>query len=112
MRNLLSCLTLSVLCLFSQARTTTPEAEPTFAPSIQLLDEGWTFALGDAASMEADFQHGTEYFTYYCKAQSTGGSLAPIMPSFDDSDWQRVSLPHDWAVDLPYSGEASHSHGY
>ena len=28
------------------------------------LDAGWSFALGNAASMEADFAHGTQYFTY------------------------------------------------
>ncbi len=77
-----------------------------------LIDDGWTFSLGNAASMEADFTHGTEYFTYLCKAQSSNHSKSPIMPSFDDSAWQRVNLPHDWVVDLPYSPEASHSHGY
>ncbi len=76
------------------------------------IDTDWSFSLGDASSMEADFTHGTEYFTYLCKVRSADHSSSPIMPSFDDSSWQRVSLPHDWVVDLPYSGEASHSHGY
>ncbi len=78
----------------------------------ELINNGWTFSLGNAASMEADFTHGTEYFTYLCKVKSSGHSHSPIMPGFDDSQWQKVSLPHDWVVDLPYSGEASHSHGY
>ena len=77
-----------------------------------VINNDWTFAMGNAASKELDYTHGTEYFTYICKVQSSNHSHAPIMPEFDDSSWQKVSLPHDWAVDLPYSPEASHSHGY
>lgn len=77
-----------------------------------VINNDWTFAMGNAASKELDHTHGTEYFTYICKAQSSNHSHASIMPEFDDSSWQKVSLPHDWAVDLPYSPEASHSHGY
>lgn len=82
-----------------------------FGQSIN-IDAGWTFSLGNASSMEADYTHGTEYFTYLCKVRSADHSHSPIMPDFDDSSWQRVSLPHDWVVDLPYSEQASHSHGY
>ena len=77
-----------------------------------VINNDWTFAMGNAASKELDYTHGTEYFTYICKVQSSNHSHAPIMPEYDDSSWQKVSLPHDWAVDLPYSPEASHSHGY
>lgn len=77
-----------------------------------VINNDWTFAMGNAASKELDYTHGTEYFTYISKVQSSNHSHAPIMPEFDDSSWQKVSLPHDWAVDLPYSPEASHSHGY
>lgn len=77
-----------------------------------VINNDWTFAMGNAASKELDYTHGTEYFTYICKVQSSNHSHAPIMPEFDDSSWQKVSLPHDWAVDLPYSPEARHSHGY
>ncbi len=77
-----------------------------------LLNNGWTFALGDASSMKEDFTHGTEYFTYFSKAGTAGQSKSPIMQSFDDSGWERVNLPHDWVVDLPFSKDASHSHGY
>lgn len=75
-----------------------------------LMNENWTFHLGDAASMERDFTHGTEYFTYLTKA--VGQNQSPANPQFNDSTWQRVTLPHDWVVDLPYAAEASHSHGY
>lgn len=75
-----------------------------------LINDGWTFHLGDGASMERDFGHGTEYFTYLSKA--VGQNAGPANPTFNDSAWQRVCLPHDWVVDLPYAAEASHSHGY
>lgn len=31
---------------------------------------------------------------------------------FNDSDWQRVSLPHDWSVTLPFSRDYSSGTGY
>lgn len=77
-----------------------------------LINNGWSFALGNAADKQKDFGHGTEYFTYYCKVRSNNHGKTPIAPEFDDSAWQTVNLPHDWVVDLPYSGNASHSHGY
>ncbi len=75
-----------------------------------LINDDWSFHLGDAASMEADFTHGTEYFTYLTKA--VGQNQGPANPEFNDSAWQKVTLPHDWVVDLPFAAEASHSHGY
>jgi len=77
------------------------------------LDTGWTFALGHAASMQADFGHGTEYFSYYTKVMSNNENHGPASPDFrEDGAWRPVTLPHDWVVDLPYDGAASHSHGY
>ncbi len=76
-----------------------------------LFDDGWVFALGNAASPEKDFGRGTEYFTYFTKAASIHNT-GPYAPGFDDSAWKPVQLPHDWVVDLPFDREASHSHGY
>ncbi len=75
------------------------------------FDTGWKFSLGNAAQPEKDFGRGTEYFTYYTKAASIHNT-GPYAPSFDDSSWEDVTLPHDWVVDLPYAPEASKSHGY
>ena len=76
------------------------------------LDAGWSFALGNAASMEADFGHGTEYFTYFTKVMSNHENHGPASTDFiEDGSWRTVTLPHDWVVDLPYDGAASHSHG-
>lgn len=76
-----------------------------------LFDDGWKFAFGDASSPEKDFGRGTEYFNYYTKAASIHNE-GPYAVKFDDSSWKEVNLPHDWVVDLPFSPEASHSHGY
>ena len=80
-----------------------------------LLDEDWLFAFGNAASPEKDFGCGTEYFNYLTKAASVHNE-GPYSLKFDEKkwgkEWKHVDLPHDWAVDLPFSSEASHSHGY
>lgn len=75
------------------------------------LHEGWKFAFGNAADPAKDFGCGTEYFNYLTKANSIH-SEGPYSAKFNDSAWQDVTVPHDWATTLPYAPEASHSHGY
>ena len=75
------------------------------------LDQGWRFAFGNAADPQKDFGCGTEYFNYLTKANSIHNE-GPYVMKFDDSDWQEVNVPHDWVTTLPYSSDASHSHGY
>ena len=75
------------------------------------FDKGWQFAFGDASSPAKDFGCGTEYFNYLTKAASIHNE-GPYSMKFDASGWAEVDIPHDWVVDLPYAGEASHSHGY
>ena len=76
-----------------------------------LMDDDWQFAFGHAADPLKDFGCGTEYFNYLTKANSIHNS-GPYSMKFDASGWQKVDLPHDWAVQLPYARNASHSHGY
>ena len=76
-----------------------------------LMDDDWQFAFGHAADPLKDFGCGTEYFNYLTKANSIHNS-GPYSMKFDASGWQNVDLPHDWAVQLPYARNASHSHGY
>ena len=75
------------------------------------FDKDWRFAFGDASDPAKDFGCGTEYFNYLTKAASIHNE-GPYSSKFDASGWASVDLPHDWVVDLPYAGEASHSHGY
>ena len=75
------------------------------------FDSDWKFAFGDASDPAKDFGCGTEYFNYLTKAASIHNE-GPYCEKFDASGWAQVDLPHDWVVDLPYDGQASHSHGY
>jgi Beta-galactosidase/beta-glucuronidase len=74
-----------------------------------LMDFGWRFALGNAKDYEKDYSNGTSYFTYLAKTGYGDGAAAQ---QFEDRTWREVDLPHDWAVELPFSSSASHSHGY
>lgn len=74
-----------------------------------LMDFGWKFSFGHFGNFDGDFKSGTGYFTYLTK---TGYGDGPAAPNFDDRAWRSMDVPHDWAVELPFSGEASHSHGY
>lgn len=80
-----------------------------------LFDDGWEFAFGNASDPSKDFGCGTEYFNYLTKAASIHNE-GPYSAKFDrtkwDREWKSVTLPHDWVVDLPFDGLASHSHGY
>lgn len=79
------------------------------------FDENWKFAFGDASDPAKDFGSGTEYFNYLTKAASIHNE-GPYSPKFNPEkwgkEWKSVNLPHDWVVDLPFSIDASHSHGY
>jgi beta-galactosidase len=74
-----------------------------------LMDFGWRFAFGNPSDYAKDFTNGTGYFTYFAKTGYGDGAAAA---QFEDRTWREVDLPHDWAVELPFSGSASHSHGY
>jgi len=75
------------------------------------LDEGWTFHFGDAADPAKDFNFRTvSIFAKSGKAEGTA-----IAPDFDDRDWRVLSVPHDWAVGLPFENSSDSdvmSHGY
>ena len=75
------------------------------------LNAGWRFAYGHATDVRRDFGCGTEYFNYLTKAASIHNA-GPYSPKFDDSGWESICLPHDYAAQQPYEAEASHSHGY
>ncbi len=75
------------------------------------LDDGWRFHLGNAADPAKDFNYST--VTIYSKSGKSEGTA--IAPNFDDKDWREVSVPHDWAVELPFENSPDFdvmSHGY
>ncbi len=69
------------------------------------LDFGWRFALGHASDPAKDFGFGANQRTY-AKAGASAPSwwvAAAAQKDFDDSAWKPVTLPHDWAVELPFA---------
>ncbi|MGC4129117.1 MAG: beta-galactosidase GalA [Bergeyella sp.] len=73
------------------------------------IDKGWKFAFGHQYDTEKDFNHDTSYFSYLAK---TGYADGPASPKFDDRAWRKLDIPHDWAVEQPFSKNASPSHGF
>jgi beta-galactosidase len=75
------------------------------------FDEGWKFHFGHAADPLKDFNYGiTAIFAKSGKTDNTALAL-----KFNDSAWRNLDLPHDWAVELPFSNSPSfdvQSHGY
>ena len=64
-----------------------------------LLDFGWKFHLGDNWGLGEQLE-------------KAGQSYGPAKMNFDDSSWRTLNLPHDWAVELPFDGNANFDHGY
>jgi beta-galactosidase len=82
-------------------------AAPAVPPSprrTEVLHDGWRFHLGHASDMTRDFGFG-RYQRTFAKAGAQTADAA--MVAFDDSGWQAVRVPHDWAVDLPYAPPAA-----
>lgn len=75
------------------------------------FDEDWKFAFGHAADPGRDFNYSLR--TIFSKSGGTAGTA--IEPRFNDSAWRSLSLPHDWAVELPFvniDNSDVESHGY
>ncbi|HXB07478.1 MAG TPA: glycoside hydrolase family 2 TIM barrel-domain containing protein, partial [Puia sp.] len=77
----------------------------------ECFDAGWKFHLGDAADPAKDFNYRTA--SVFVKTGRANGTA--IAPEFDDRNWRTLSLPHDWAVELPFANSPDSSvmsHGY
>jgi len=70
------------------------------------LDQGWRFHLGDIP-MPVLKTHDETYHS--AKAGKAWGAAAP---NYNDTDWRRVDLPHDWAVEGPFDPKENISQGY
>jgi beta-galactosidase len=65
-----------------------------------LMDFGWRFALGHASDVARDFGFGENQRAF--AKQGTRVAAAAAL-DFDDSGWRSLRLPHDWAVELPFT---------
>jgi beta-galactosidase len=71
------------------------------------MDKGWRFAQGHATETEKDFDYGTVPF-FFGKA---GYGDGPTAARFDERAWQKVDLPRDWVISLPFDPETNGNHG-
>jgi beta-galactosidase len=86
--------------------------QPAAAPAGRerlLMDFGWRFAFGHATDPAKDYSYASSYFSYFAK---TGNGAGPAGSDYDDSDWRKLNLPHDWAVEVPFDNRGTASHGY
>ena len=67
-----------------------------------LLDFGWRFHFGDANDPAKDFGYGKGQGGNF---QKTGDFMPASSVAFDDSDWRAIDLPHDWAIELPFTND-------
>lgn len=66
------------------------------------LDYGWRFRFGHASDPAKDLEFGSGQSGNF---QKTGTFLPASRPAFDASGWTPVTLPHDWAVELPFQND-------
>jgi beta-galactosidase len=83
------------------------------------FDHGWKFHFGHVTDPAKDFNFGNGE-----DLQKVGGAGDGADPTkaaktsgpgslrFDDSAWKPVTLPHDWAVALPFDERAGKNQGY
>ncbi|ESQ88222.1 hypothetical protein ABAC460_16300 [Asticcacaulis sp. AC460] len=71
-----------------------------------LCNDGWRFHEGDLA-MPVLIGHDETY-----NAAKAGNALGAASPSYDDSDWAEVQLPHDFASFQPIEQGANVDQGY
>ncbi|MGB6877773.1 MAG: beta-galactosidase GalA [Candidatus Acidiferrales bacterium] len=64
-----------------------------------LLDFDWRFHFGNASDPAKDFGFGGGGDGIFAK---TGEIFEPARHDFDDSGWERIDLPHDFVVGLPF----------
>ena len=84
------------------SETESPRQESTNHPEPSprerlLLDFNWRFHFGHADDPARDFGYGKG--GAFAKS---GELLLPSRRNFDDSQWQTIDLPHDFAVALPF----------
>jgi beta-galactosidase len=87
----------------------TDGASAAIAPRQRLLfDFDWKFQFGHGTDPARDLGLGSGQGDF-----AKTGDFKFAKAGFDDSKWRTLSLPHDWAVELPFvRDEALNSHGF
>lgn len=97
-----------IFLVFSRTSVAQTKEPSTLKREHLSMDNDWRFALGHAYDPSKDFYNGTGGFSYLAK---TGYGDGAASSEFDDRGWRKINLPHDWAVEQPFSPKGSLSHG-
>ena len=110
---ILVCAAIAILVSANQELTLAQISQSGGSPGRErlLMDFGWRFAFGHATDPARDFDPDPagSTFSYFAKAGTAAGAATA---DFDDRGWRTLDLPHDWAVEVPFSNRGSGSHGY
>lgn len=75
------------------------------------LDEDWKFHFGHASNPEKDFEYSKTALLHKSNVFAT----TVVNPKFVDTTWEKINIPHDWVVELPFAKSEQvemDSHGY
>jgi beta-galactosidase len=88
------------------------------------LDADWSFTKGDPAGVGAELSYanikawvlptGNAFTTNAPQARpegNLGADAAYTQPDFDDANWRKLNLPHDWGIEGPFNQKYSGSTG-
>jgi beta-galactosidase len=70
------------------------------------LNKGWLFHLGDISFTDVK-GHQATYNT-----SKAGNATGAASPTYDDSSWRELNLPHDWAVEMPFDENENIAQGF
>jgi hypothetical protein len=73
-------------------------------PEVKDLAKTWPAQIGEADKLTDDLPNPV--------TTNLGGNVSWVQPGHDDHDWRSLDLPHDWAVELPFSPDADLKHGF
>ncbi len=59
-----------------------------------LMDQGWLFHKGEIEALPVEAR---SVYAYHCMSKSNRGRGAAA-PSWEDRNWEKVNLPHDYAI--------------
>jgi len=97
-----------LLCVFSIGAMSQTSTDSEIRKKYN-FDKDWKFSLATIDSERNELGFGTAKFGAFAK---TGFGDGPTSKEFNDSKWRAVNLPHDWAVETPFSPLASETHGF
>lgn len=63
------------------------------------MDKDWQFHLGDAEQLNENSHN-----VVYGNAKA-GGCRGPASIEWNDNEWEKVQIPHDWSYQLPFDRE-------